>query len=68
MEFNSQFKAMQTLNRLMVAAKQAQSRGKHIALSKLIDTASKISGKLEHSLERENVTYHFEPVAGVIIE
>lgn len=68
MEFNSQFKAMQTLNRLMLAAKEAQSKGKHIALSKLINTASKISGKLEHKLERDNVTYLFEPVAGVIVD
>lgn len=45
-------RALRLLNKLLIAAERAQIEGKHIALSKIISEANKLSNKLNDSIER----------------
>jgi hypothetical protein len=68
---DKQEKTIRLLSKLLSAAEKAQAEGKHIALSKIIKEASRISTHLNRSAEaaflaRENLSYR--PVTGVIID
>ncbi len=49
---SSDQKALKLLNKLLVAAQKAQIEGKHVALSKIISEANKLSHKLNDSIDR----------------
>jgi hypothetical protein len=71
---SSDQKALRLLNKLLLAAQKAQIEGKHVALSKIINEANKLSSKLNDSIEKstssrtdsETASYRF--VYGEVVE